>query len=161
MLGEIEPILRFILTLPISKFVSGSIWAYPALETVHLIGLGLLFGPIIIYDLRILGFLRSVTPATLASTLLPWVWTGFALNALSGLLLFASDAVEFGINPAFQAKMALIFLAGLNAVTFQMRYRQSATPAGAQGPSLKIQAAFSILIWLSVIVAGRMIAYVA
>lgn len=161
MLHELEPILRTILGLPVSKFISGSIWAYPALETLHIIGLGLLFGPIIIYDLRLLGLASTAPRPMLASTLLPWVWTGFCLNAISGILLFASDALEFGNNPAFQAKMGLLLLAGLNALIFQLRFANSPSADSPVTSSLKFQAALSVLIWLSVIVAGRMIAYVA
>ncbi|MDX2289846.1 MAG: DUF6644 family protein [Hyphomicrobiaceae bacterium] len=152
---------------PVSVSLREATWAYPALETIHLIGIAILVGPIMIFDMRILGLRGHLPVAATHELLLPWVWIGFGLNAVSGLLLFASDAAEFAANPAFAAKMALIALAGLNAVFFQWRYRElvaaaalrgslaePAVPAGAKG-----QAAISILIWLCVVAAGRLIAY--
>ncbi|MBU2583620.1 MAG: hypothetical protein KJ622_18080 [Alphaproteobacteria bacterium] len=163
---EFEPALRTILEMPLSQFVRSAVWAYPILEMLHILGLGLLFGPIIIYDLRVIGIVCASNPNALAALLLPWVWTGFTVNATSGFLLFASDAIEFAANPAFQAKMALILLAGLNAAVFQ--YRASRCEADreaiadtSQTSGMRLQAAISILLWLSVIVAGRLIAYVA
>jgi len=168
---EFEPLLRAIYDLPLSQVVRGAVWVYPVLETLHLIGLGLLFGPIIIFDLRVLGVISSPAPSPLAGLLLPWVWIGFAINATSGVLLFGSDALEFGANPAFQAKIALILMAGLNAAVFQLRaaggYAGNAPAGDAPSPDapltggLRFQAALSILLWLGVILAGRMIAYVA
>lgn len=168
---EFETALRTIHALPLSQFISSSVWAYPLLEIFHLIGLGLLFGPIIIYDLSILGLIRSAKSETLAAVVLPCVWTGFAINATSGVLLFASDAVEFGSNNAFLVKIGLIFLAGLNALIFQFRANQQITlrpvEAGAPDTSVSLptgarfQAGFSILLWISVLIAGRLIAYVA
>ncbi len=159
---QVHPLIRLIADLPVSEFVRSSVWAYPALETVHLFGLGLLFGPIVIFDLRVLGFLRASGVAALAALLLPWVWLGFVLNLASGFLLFGSDANEFSVNPAFLAKMALIVFAGLNAMIFQWRAStvRGATD-GAERLGLRLQALLSIVLWSSVIVAGRMIAYVA
>lgn len=154
-----QPFLQMILDLPVSHFVRTSVWAYPVLEMLHLIGIGLLFGPIIIYDLRVLaGWGEIATPAA-ARLLLPWVWTGFTINALSGLLLFASDAVEFAANPAFQAKMALLAIAGLNASVFQLRADPGLLSGPAPAIGFRAQAAFSLMIWFAIIVAGRMIAY--
>jgi hypothetical protein len=147
----------------IALLVKEDLWAYPALETVHIIGLGLLFGSIVAFDLRVLGWHKDLPLATLGRHLLPWVWTGFALNATSGLLLFASDAVEFSANPALAVKLGLIAAAGANALLFQRRYtpagsawdRSVAAPAGA-----RVSAALSIALWVTIVVAGRMIAYV-
>ncbi len=154
-----QPLLQMILDLPISHFVRSSVWAYPVLEMLHLIGIGLLFGPIVIYDLRVLAGWGDIATPAAARLLLPWVWTGFIINATSGLLLFASDAIEFAANPAFQAKMALLAIAGLNASLFQFR----ANPGQLNGPALAIsfraQAAVSLVIWFAIIIAGRMIAY--
>lgn len=172
MLLEIEPIVhplvRFIADLPASEFVRSSVWAYPALETLHLFGLGLVFGPILIFDLRILGAIRTGRLPDLAALLLPWVFAGLALNLVSGVLLFGSDAIEFSGNIAFQAKLALIALAVLNALAFQSRaaaamrrLADAPASAGELPASLRLHAALSILFWCSVIVAGRMIAYVA
>ena len=147
----------------LATFVKDAVWAYPALETVHIIGLGLLFGAIIAFDLRVLGLNKSLPLSQLGRHLLPWVWTGFALNATSGVLLFASDALEFSSNPALWAKLSLIVLAGVNALYFQARIMPSATAweANTATPTrARLSAMLSMTLWLAIIVAGRMIAYV-
>lgn len=148
---------------PVASFIKESVWAYPILETIHLIGLGLLFGSIFAYDLRVLGISERISLRALEAHLLPWVWTGFVLNAVSGSLLFSSDAAEFAANPAFQAKLVLIALAGINAAVFHLRAGKRAyglQEEGAPPRRARISAMVSIVLWTGVIVAGRMIAYV-
>lgn len=147
----------------LSVFLRESTWAYPILEIAHIIGIALVFGSILAYDLRVLGRHRSLPLDILGRHLLPWVWTGFALNATSGLLLFISNPVEFAANPALQYKLALIGLAGLNAAYFHWRIAPAipawniATPAPA---AARMSALLSIGLWISVIAAGRLMAYV-
>lgn len=151
--------------LPVSEYVRTATWAYPALETLHVIGLALAFGGIVLFDLRVLELGTQLSIRALGAYVLPFVWAGFALNALSGTLLFMSDATEFAGNPALWAKLGLIGVAGLNALFFHARYRQHAAAvredAAATLPVLlRVSAAASLAIWLGVITAGRMIAYV-
>lgn len=150
-------------TTSLSVFLRESTWAYPILEIAHIIGIALVFGSILAYDLRVLGRHRSLPLDTLGRHLLPWVWTGFVLNATSGLLLFVSNPVEFAANPALQYKLALIALAGLNAAYFQWRIAP-AIPAwniGTPAPvTARLSALLSIGLWISVIAAGRLMAYV-
>lgn len=159
----LDAVWERIAATPIAAFVREATWAYPALETAHVLGLGLLVGAIFALDLRLLGWHRDLPVDRMAHHLLPLVWIGFAVNAASGVLLFMSDAVEFATNPALQVKLALIGLAGLNALWFQLRVAPSLdawrvhakTPAAARGAAL-----VSIALWLAVITAGRMIAYI-
>lgn len=147
----------------VAAFIKDSVWTYPILETIHLIGLGLLFGSIFAYDLRVLGVSQRLAIPTLGAHLLPWVWTGFLLNAVSGSLLFSSDAAEFAANPALQAKLTLIALAGINAAAFHMRVGSGSAKSlddGAQLRPARVSAMLSIVLWTGVIVAGRMMAYV-
>ncbi|MDA7948115.1 MAG: hypothetical protein MPJ78_11645 [Hyphomicrobiaceae bacterium] len=145
-------------------WVKTSTWAYPLLETAHVIGLGLLFGSIFVLDLRLMGVGRPLPLNLLARHMLPWVWTGFIVNAVSGALLFMSDAAEFAANTAFRVKIVLILLAGLNAAYFHARayrYAVEVDPARHDIPRASLLAALvSIALWVSVITAGRMIAYV-
>jgi hypothetical protein len=147
----------------LSVFLRESTWTYPILEIAHIIGIALVFGSILAYDLRVLGRHRTLPLDTLGRHLLPWVWSGFVLNATSGLLLFVSNPVEFAANPALQYKLALIALAGLNAAYFQWRI---APAIGTWNTSTtaplaaRLSALLSIGLWLSVIAAGRLMAYV-
>ncbi len=158
-----EALWQWLVDTPVAVFVREAAWAYPLLETVHLVGLALVVGPILAFDLRLLGWHRDLAVDRLAAHLLPLVLTGIVGNLVSGGLLFASDAVEFAANPALQVKLALIVVAVLNALWFQSRvfpdhyaWRQG-TPAPA---AARVAAAVSIAVWLMVLTAGRMMAYV-
>lgn len=156
-----DPIFDPITQSALATMIRESVWAYPLLETLHVLGLALLFGPILLFDLRVLGWNRDLSAARLHKALLPWVWTGFTVNLISGALLFISDAAEFAANTALRVKLVLIVIAGLNALYFQTRFAsrsddwQSHAPGGARASAL-----ISILLWVSIIAAGRMIAYI-
>lgn len=130
-------------------------WAYPALEALHVLGIALLFGGLLVFELRLLGLARSLDLAVLARLTLPPALLGFALCAASGLTMFAGQAQELLGNRAFLVKMGLITLAGLNAALFHAggRLRRADALAKAQG-------LLSLGIWLAVIICGRWIAYV-
>lgn len=148
---------------PLSVFLREAAWAYPLLEIAHILGLALVVGSIFSFDLRVLGLNASLPVKALGRHLLPWVWGGFGLNAVSGALLFVSNPVEFAANPALLAKLGLIVLAGINALFFQMRVVPSMEQwnCGSPAPAhARVSAVLSIVLWLGVIVAGRMMAYV-
>jgi hypothetical protein len=130
-------------------------FAYPVLEVVHIMGFALVFGSIVIVDLRILGRLATIDAIELTKRVLPWTLSGFAVALLTGFIMFASRVSDFIANPAFIVKMCLLFAAGTNAAILHAR----GTLDVASRLS-KLQAALSIAIWLAVISAGRWIAYV-
>ena len=153
-------VLRALTESPFGTFIAETPWVYPLLETLHVIGLGLLYGGLFILSLRIFGYSRALSLETLTAHTLPWVWLGFCVNAASGTALFISNAVEFGANPAFQLKLGLIAVAGLNAMvlkrlTRQIRSDGEATTAARWG------AAASLGLWTCTLAAGGMIAYTA
>ncbi|MBC06131.1 DUF6644 family protein [Thalassospira sp.] len=139
-------------------------WLYPVLETVHLIGISLLFGSIIALDLRILGVARTSLPfEAIMRFLVPFAWVGFACAALSGLTMFIGIASTITQSAATPWKFALIGVAGINMLIFHAdKKRQRLTGTALKAPTLpqKLSALASILLWLGVIFAGRMIAYV-
>ncbi|MEZ5635676.1 MAG: DUF6644 family protein [Burkholderiaceae bacterium] len=130
-------------------------YAYPTLETIHIVGLALVFGTLWVVDLAILGGLRGLDPRQLARRVLPWTLAGFLLAAASGLTMFATNVADLIANPAFVLKMGLLFAAGTNAAVLHARGAIDA----AQGTT-RLQAGLSILIWIAVIACGRWIAYV-
>src|SRR4029450_10344522 len=99
----------------LGHFMRGALWAYPAAETVHIVGIGLLFGSIAIVDLRLLGLGRRLPVSALAGFAVPWSLAGFALAATAGLLMFTAHAAEFITLPVFILKMSLILVGGINA----------------------------------------------
>lgn len=161
--GETLTVWQQIEGSSIAAFVRETTWTYPILENLHIIGIALIFGSILAFDLRVLGFNRALPIVALGRHLLPWVWTGFLVNATTGTLLFASDAVEFSENPALAAKLGLIVLAGVNALVFQWRIMPNlSTLDGSATPPIlaRISAIASIGLWLSIITAGRLMAYI-
>ncbi|MBP9930827.1 MAG: hypothetical protein KBF63_16230 [Rhodoferax sp.] len=130
-------------------------YAYPTLETLHIIGLALVFGTLWVVDLAILGWLRGIDLQQLLRRVLPWTLLGFALATASGLTMFTSNVGDFIANPAFVLKMGLLFVAGTNAAVLHAR-----GPIAPANRRTRLQAALSILIWIAVIACGRWIAYV-
>jgi hypothetical protein len=142
------------------------LWLYPSVETVHIVGIGLLFGSIAVLDLRLLGLSRTISVRTLARHVLPWTAASFLLIIPSGLLMFTAHASEFIDSPVFVLKMCLIMAAGLNAALFHTMVFRTADVWDAEDmrklpppPSARVSAALSLLIWISVIACGRLLAY--
>lgn len=138
------------------------VWLYPAIGSLHLLGLALLVGSIAMFDLRLLGFSRQLWVTDLAQHLLPWAHLGFAIAAVTGGCLFAVDATQLAANPAFRLKLLLIAVAGINAALFHFRYRSVRLwNRGVVVPlTVRAIAAVSVLLWFSIIICGRLIAYV-
>ena len=141
-------------------------WLYPAVEIVHIVGIGLLFGSIAILDLRLLGFSRSISAKRLARHVLPWTAASFLLIVPSGLLMFTAHATDFISSPVFVVKMCLIMLAGVNAALFHAIAMRTANVWDTEEmrdlrppPSVRLAGAASLLIWIAVISCGRLLAY--
>lgn len=135
--------------------IRASPWAYPALEALHIVGLATLFGSLLLLELRMFGAGRGLPPVPLARLSSRTALAGFLTAAASGSLMWSSDAAALSANPAFLAKLALITLAGMNAVLFQLRDSAERTDAVA-----RMQAGASLVLWAAAIFAGRLIAYV-
>ena len=136
-------------------WISSHPWAYPALEVVHLVGIALLLGNLVLVELRVLGMAPALPLAPLARAALVLVAAGFGLAATSGLLMFASQPMELLANRVFTLKMLLLMAAGSNAAWFHGR----GSLQRLDGPA-KAQALLSLGLWLSVLTCGRFIAYV-
>lgn len=137
----------------------GSVWLYPAVETLHILGFALLVGSIASFDLRAARAPTAEEIRALAAGLLPFSRAGFALAAPMGLLLFVTEATAYVANPAFLAKMGLLALALLNIAWFHVRLTRAREGRGSIG-TLRASALFSVASWAAVLIAGRMIAYV-
>ena len=129
-------------------------WAYPALEVVHIAGIGLLLGNLVLLELRVFGWGAALPVQPLARLSMGVALAGFGLAAASGLTMFASQPAELLANRAFTLKMALLLLAGCNAAWFHGRGSLVRLDTVARAQML-----LSSLIWLAVIGCGRWIAY--
>ena len=134
-------------------------WGWPIAEAVHFIGICLLFAAVGMFDLRMIGLARGVSMAAL-HRLIPIGVAGFLLCAVTGLMFVLSAPFEYIQNPAWQIKMALMALAGVNMIVFYHTVAGaiSMLPADAAAPpAARIFAAVSLGSWIGVIVCGRVI----
>lgn len=129
-------------------------WAYPALEVVHIVGIALLLGNLVLLELRVFGRGAALPARELARLALAVALGGFVLAAGSGLMMFATQPAELLANRAFTLKMLLLMLAGCNAAWFHGR----GSLARLDGLA-KLQMLVSTFIWLAVVACGRWIAY--
>ena len=142
-------VLSAIENLPLSAWLreSNSIWAYPTMLTLHTIGLALLVGASAALDLRVLGWGQALALADLRP-LFRWMWVGFWVNAMSGVLLLMADASTKAAAPMFLIKLGLV-ATGVAVMAAQKRY-----PARARSLAL-----VSLTVWFTAIFAGRLMAY--
>lgn len=131
-----------------------SVWAYPALEVVHICGIALLLGNLVALEMRVFGLGARLDVKALASLSLGIAAVGFSLAAASGLLMFATQAAELLTNRAFTFKMILLMLAGCNAAWFHGRGSLDKLDGVA-----RLQMVLSSLMWLTIVACGRLIAY--
>ena len=130
------------------------VWAYPALEVVHIVGIALLLGNLMALEIRVWGGAAALPVKALARLSLGIALAGFALAAASGLLMFATEPAELLANRSFVLKMGLLTAAACNAAWFHGRGSLDKLDLVA-----RVQMWVSTAIWLGVVVCGRWIAY--
>jgi hypothetical protein len=147
----------------LAESVRQSLWLYPFLEILHILSFAILFGAIVLFDLRLLGFSRRLPVSNLARHLFPWVYLSFGGTILTGFWLFAVEATAISTNLAFRLKLLLILLASLNAAVYQVSASKSIKRWNVNFPSpvkVKASALISLFLWTAVIICGRLIAYI-
>ena len=135
-------------------------WGWPAAETIHFLGLSLLVGTIVLFDLRLLGLAKGIPVAAL-HRLIPWGLLGFAINATTGAAFLMTEPDQYIYNPAFHLKMLFIVTAGVNALAFYLTSYRQATAAGVLDvprPARAIALA-SLCLWIAVIICGRLLTF--
>ena len=138
---------------------SPSIWGYPTILTLHTFGLAIVVGANAVVDVRLLGLARRIPIASLRP-LFPIMWWAFALNFMTGVLLFMADATTRAGQWVFYVKLGLIAVALLVARAESKRLRRDdATAGAADAATLRSLASLSLLVWTGAIVAGRLLAY--
>lgn len=156
-------VLRWIAATDVSTFIRESSWAFPVIESVHVIALSLVVGTIAIVDLRLLGLASAGRRCTtLSRAVLPWTWSAFAVAAAAGTLMFISKPVAYSENADLRVKFVLILAAGCNMAIFHLfTCRSIARWDGDAAPPLaaRIAGALSLACWISVVVFGRRIGF--
>jgi hypothetical protein len=138
--------------------IRDSIWLFPAIEAVHLLGLALLGGSILVVDLRLLGLgLTGRTAVYVLDQASPWFAGAIALLFGTGIPLFLSEAVKCYFSPAFWVKMGALVLALV--FTLVVRNRVVRLQPGLPASRARAIAACSVTLWLAVATAGRWIGF--
>jgi hypothetical protein len=155
-------------TLYDSEFATAlreSVYLFPLIEGLHLIGLSVSVGLLFFVDLRFLGvFLPQISAAQVLHPLRPWLLCGFVLTFITGILLFIATAVKVIVLPVFFYKLAFIALAGINALWFEWKWgsRVDSWDSTISLPSaVKFAGLTSLTLWTLVVITGRLIPYLS
>ena len=139
----------------------GTLSGYPLILFLHTLGMGLLVGLNSAIDLRLLGFAPGVLVKPLEKTF-PFMWAGFAINLVTGTLLFIADATKHFSNPAFFVKLAFVALALVNLKLIRSKvFHDSLLDKRPVQISGRILAATSLTCWFVAVTAGRLMAYIS
>lgn len=149
-------------TSGIGRTMRESLWLYPTVETVHIVGLAIVYGSVLVVNLRLLGLSRSLSATRLMRHALPWAVGAFFFVMATGLLMFTAHVEDFLGNRVFILKMGLILAAATSAAMLHAGgFRDiAAWDVGVLPPRrVRTAAALSIVLWTAVIACGRFLAY--
>jgi uncharacterized membrane protein len=157
---QIDRALEWLQSTRIATTVAENDILFPWIESVHVLAIVLVVGTISIVDLRLLGVASlDISARRLMRDVIPYTWGAFVVAAITGSLMFSSDAVHYAQNRLFQAKLVMLVLAGLNMATFHffgVRDIERWEAPGATPPvAAKAAAAISLLVWITVVSLGR------
>jgi hypothetical protein len=161
---EIDRVLGWLQSTPIASAIAENEILFPWIESVHVLAIVLVVGTISIVDLRLLGIAsRDLTVRRLMRDVIPYTWGAFAVAAVTGSLLFSSDAVHYARNFFFLGKLVLLALAGLNMAVFHLvgvgDIERWDSGTGHTPVAAKAAAIISLLVWISVVAFGREIGF--
>jgi hypothetical protein len=155
------PVYRWLSDTALSHFVQRSQWTWPICESLHFIGLSMLIGTVGLFDLRLMGFAKSV-PLGAFHRLIPIGVAGFVINLITGILFVAGTPEQFLFNPAFRLKVLFIVLAGINiSVFYLVVFRQIKGLGAGDTPPMaaRIIGGVSLCLWIGVMTAGRLLTF--
>jgi hypothetical protein len=158
----LETLAAAIQASPLSATLRSSLWLYPLVNTGHVVGIALLFGAIVPLDLRLVGWWQRMPVDDLAGILVPVSVAGLLLALSTGSLLFATRPLDYVGEPLFGIKMALLVLAVGNALLLRLSLPRGSGQAGAGARprfAWRLAGIVSLVLWLGVITAGRLIGY--
>ena len=147
----------------IAQFISASTWAFPTIETIHVLFLTIVVGTIAVVDLRLIGAASTSRRVTdLSEQILPMTWVAFAGALITGTLLFSSKATEYLGNWPFRLKMGLMLAAGLNMLVFHFLTWRSVKAWDGERippPSARVAGFMSLGFWVFIVMFGRWIGF--
>jgi len=145
----------------INNLAVGYAWSWPTLETLHFFGMCVLFGALIIMDLRLIGWEKAAAVVD-TDKLYPIALAGFSINLITGIIFCFGDPGRYFINISFQIKMVLLLLAGLNFLFYKVKVEHMLADIGPgqDTPAIaKVVGAASLVLWTGVLTYGRLIPY--
>ena len=146
------PFFDWCQNLALASAIRNSLWASAVIDFFHLLGLAMLFGPVLIVNLRLMGWVLSgQSSGDVAAAVRPWWWRGLAVSAVSGSLFFIANALKVYGNPPFYWKMALLGV----AITLQLTVVRKVADAPSPGPLRdRLTAMVSTVLWMVIPAAG-------
>lgn len=148
---------------PIADAIRGTPYLYPTLESIHILGIALLIGPAVAFDLRLLGLARQrLRVTTAANYLLPLARLGFVIAVVTGILMFLPAANLMAGRGSAPWKLGLLLIAGLNILIFHQRTYRNVADWNLSEPSpfaARVAAVISLTSWTGITIAGRLLAY--
>src|SRR5437868_5594023 len=160
---DISALLASLESSGLATRIRDSLYIFPLLESTHVFGLAMVFGTIAIIDLRLLGIASTRRPfRRMASDILKWTWAAFAITAVTGALMFITNAQVYYHNFFFRTKMVLLVFAGINMAVFELTARRTVhrwDKARSAPPAGKAVAVLSIVMWIAIIFMGRIIGF--
>jgi cytochrome c556 len=160
---SISPWLQSLENTGIASGIRDSLYIFPFLESIHVMALAVVFGTITIVDLRLLGFASTGRPfGVMSKELLRLTWGAFAVAALTGALMFITNARVYASNTPFLIKMGLLALAGINMAVFHLTAGKSVArwENAPTAPRIgRVTATVSLTLWIAIVFAGRIIGF--
>ena len=144
----------------IANFTSGNTWVWPTAEALHFIGLWLLFGPLVIINLRLLGVLKGMSFAAV-HRLMPWSMLGLAVNLVTGMMFLIAAPGQYVENVSFFWKIGLLLLAGFNLLYLTIfEGPWEVGPESTAPMRVKAVAGSALILWIGVMYFGRMLPFI-
>jgi len=134
-------------------FIRESLWGYPIVLSSHAVGMATVMGVVVALNMRVLGFAKGLSVPAFNKMFIV-AWLGFAINLISGLLLFAGTASSYFFQGAFQLKIGAIVAGGI-----LMKQVMNSVRANKPESTQKALAAACIACWFAAVVTGRLMAY--
>jgi hypothetical protein len=157
---DIEGVLAWLQSTWIATAVAENDILFPWIESVHVLAIVIVVGTISIVDLRLLGVASlDISAKRLMHDVIPYTWGAFAIAAITGSLMFSSDATHYAHNRLFQIKLVMLALAGLNMAVFHLFSERDIerwdVHGGATPVAAKAAAVISLMAWIAVVSLGR------
>ena len=150
---------KWLATTALSEWIQNTVWVIPMVQSVHILAVAVVMSSVLMMDLRLLGVVgRGASMAELERRFLPPVWIALGVLLVSGIVLIIGEPRRELLNDVFRLKMLMVII--VTGLTLFLRDRVAASPsAGAPTVPIKLAALISLMFWLSILTAGRWIAY--